>query len=292
MERRSDRTSFLEEGAGTTFEQASVAVLPVPYEGTVSYGRGTSRGPAAILAASEQLELHDEQLGSETHRCGIWTAAALEGSGLSAERMAQAVESRVAGLIDSGKWVLVLGGEHSITPGAVRAATERHPGLHVLQLDAHADLREEYEGHRFSHACSMARCLEVAPVRAVGVRSYSADEARRIAGGDARYRLVHAWEMREQGWATPLLAELKGRPVYVTVDVDYFDPSLMPSTGTPEPGGAGWWTTIRFLDRVFESSHVVAADIVELAPIPGLHHADFTAARLAYKLIGLSRRAQ
>ena len=282
------RTCFLEDGAAVPFDAARVAILPVPFEATVSYGAGASRGPAAILEASEQLELYDEQLGVEPYRCGVWTAPPLQVAGHSAEQAGRAVERRVAELLDAGKWVVTLGGEHSITPGAVRATLERHPGLHVVQLDAHADLRESYRGDRWNHACAMARCAELCPLRAVGVRSYSSEEARRVRQGIPGYRITHAWEMRSADWVELVLEGLEDRPVYLTVDLDYFDPSILPATGTPEPGGARWRPTLALLERLFQTCRVVACDVVELAPIPGLHHADFAAARLVYKLIAFA----
>jgi len=279
---------FLEDGTQCEYEEARVAILPVPFEATVSYGRGTAGGPAAILRASSQLELYDEQLQTEPFRCGIWTDSPLE---LPAGQGARAIEilaRRVGELMDAGKWVVVLGGEHSITAGAVRAAAARREGLVVVQLDAHADLRDSYEGDRWSHASAMARCLEIAPVHAIGVRSYSAEERDRIRSGLRGYRLTHAWEMRGEGWIGSALDGLRGRPVYLTIDVDYFDPSVIPATGTPEPGGGGWWPTLRFLEQLFDAATVVACDVVELAPLAGLHHADFTVARLVHKLIGLA----
>jgi agmatinase len=192
--------------------------------------------------------------------------------------------------MDAGKWVVMLGGEHSITPGGVRAAAARHPGLHVVQLDAHADLRESYQGQRFSHACAMARCLEHAPVRAIGIRSYSPEEARRMPD-IAGYRLLPGRDLGRPGWIDRALEDLEGRPVYLTVDVDYFDPAIMPATGTPEPGGGAWWPTLDLIEELFRRTRVVAADVVELAPVPGLHHADFTAASLVFWLIGLAVRA-
>ena len=286
---RPGRTRFLEDGADASYAEARVAILPVPFEGTVSYGTGAAHGPRAILDASEQLELYDEQLRSEPYRHGVWTAAPLEVTGLGGAAAADAVEARVGQLLDDGKWVLMLGGEHSITAGAVRAAVRRNPGLHVVQLDAHADLRESYQGNRDSHACAMARCLEVAPVHALGIRSYSREEAERIAAGIPGYRIVHAWEMMDSlAWRDPVLAPLEGRPVYLTVDVDCFDPSIVPATGTPEPGGLTWQPTLAFLRRLFQRARVVACDLVELAPAPAQHHADFTVARLAYKLVGFA----
>ena len=280
-------TPFGGDEAACAFEDAAVAVLPVPYEGTVSYGGGTAHGPEAILRASTQVELYDEQLAREPFRAGIWTGDPLPVSG-STEEVVQRIESRFGELMDAGKWVLMLGGEHSITPGGVAAAAARHPELRVVQLDAHADLREEYEGDRWSHACAMSRCLDLGvPLTAIGIRNYSEGEARRIRDGIPDFRIVHGWEMQGDGWIERALDGLDERPVYLTVDVDYFDPSIVPATGTPEPGGGAWWPTLELLGRLTSRANVVACDLVELAPAPPLHHADFTVARLAYKLIGL-----
>ena len=286
MEEQQERLRFLEDGTETGFQRARAAVLPVPYEATVSYGTGTAGGPEAILRASAQLELYDDQLGLEPCRCGVWTDAPLDLGKSEGDAMAAAVARRYGELMDAGKWVVMLGGEHSITPGGVRAARERHDGLHVVQLDAHADLRDSYLGNRWSHACAMARCVELAPVHAVGVRSYSPEERDRIRAGIPGYRMLHAWEMDAGDWIEMTLEGLEGRPVYLTVDLDYFDPSVMPATGTPEPGGGHWWPTLRLLDALFRTARVVGCDVVELAPVPGLHHADFTAARLVHRLIG------
>jgi len=284
------RRHFLEEGADTPYERARVVVLPAPFEGTVSYGSGTASGPQAILDASEQLELYDEELGFEPFRCGVWTAPALALDARSPEDAVSAVESRVGELLADGKWVVTLGGEHSITAGAVRAAASRYPGLRVVQIDAHADLRETYQGQRYSHACAMTRCLEVAPVHALGIRSYSREEAARIRDGRGRYRLLHAWEMESEDWTERALDGLRGHPVYLTIDVDGFDPAIVPATGTPEPGGLAWRPVLGYLGELFGAAQVVSADVVELAPIPGLRHPDFTVARLVYKLIGFAAR--
>jgi agmatinase len=278
---------FLEEDAERSFERARVAVLPVPYERTVTYGRGTARGPRAILEASSEIESYDGRTIRVPSTCGIWTDRPLPVDGVPSERMVAAVTQRFGELLDAGKWVVMLGGEHSITPGGVAAAAARHAGLELLQLDAHADLRDSYHGDPGSHACAMARCLDhVAALRAVGIRSYSEAEAERIRRGIPGYRLVHAWEMDRESWIERVLDGIDGKPVYLTVDVDYFDPSIVPATGTPEPGGGAWWPTLRLIDALFRRARVVAADVVELAPIPGQHHADFTAARLVYALIG------
>jgi agmatinase len=273
--------------AASTFEDARVVVLPVPYEATVSYGGGTGKGPEAILRASAQVELYDEQLESEPFRAGIFTDAMLDVKGAT-EHVVRRIEARFGELMDAGKWVAMLGGEHAITPGGVAAALRRHPGLRVVQLDAHADLRQEYLGDRWSHACAMARCIDLGvPLTAIGIRNYSVDEARWIRRGIPDYRIVHAWETEHESWIERAMEGLGDKPVYLTIDLDYFDPAVIPATGTPEPGGGAWWPTLRFLNRLIARANVVACDLVELAPSPGLHHADFTAARLAYKLMGM-----
>ena len=277
------------EEASSPLAASRAVVLPVPYEASVSYGGGTRGGPEAILRASAQVELWDEQLRREPYRVGVHTDAFLDVSGGTTEQIVKRIEARFGELMDAGKWVLMLGGEHSITPGGVAAAATRYPALRVVQLDAHADLRQSYEGDRFSHACAMARCLDLGvDLTAVGIRNYSVDEARWIEKGIPGYRVVHGWEMEGEAWIERALEGIDGASVYLTVDVDYFDPSVVPATGTPEPGGGAWWPTLRFLDQLTRRASVVAADIVELAPSPPLHHADFTTARLAYKLIGMT----
>jgi agmatinase len=279
------------DDAGRPLDSARAVVVPVPYEGTVSYGAGACRGPDAILRASEQIELYDEELGFEPFRVGIHTTAPLAVcDDDDPEKVVDAVRVRCAELLDADKWFALLGGEHSITPGAVRAAAARFPGLRVVQLDAHADLRDSYEGSAWSHASAMARCLETAPVTAVGIRSYSVEEAERIRRGIPGYRMIHARETGGDAWHDRALADLDDTPVYLTIDVDVFDPSIVPATGTPEPGGLGWRATLDFLDKLFGRTQVVGCDVVELAPIEGLHHVDFTIARLVYKLIGMRFR--
>ena len=282
-----DLPPFGGDEAASTFDDAGVAVLPVPHEATVSYGGGTAKGPEAILRASTQVELYDEQLGGEPFHAGIFTDAMLDVSGAT-EHVVRRIETRFGELMDAGKWVAMLGGEHAITPGGVAAAASRHPELAVVQLDAHADLRQQYAGDRWSHACAMARCVDLGvPITAIGIRNYSIDEAQWIRQGIPGYRIVHAWEMEHETWIDQALEGLDEKPVYLTIDLDYFDPAVIPATGTPEPGGGAWWPTLRFLERLIKRTNVVACDLVELAPSPGLHHADFTAARLAYKLIGM-----
>jgi agmatinase len=275
------------EVAEPSFDKASVAILPVPFEATVCWGRGTADGPAAILAASPHLEFYDEQMKLEPYKSGIWTADPLALPEEPGEEVVRIIARRFGELMDAGKWVVMLGGEHAITPGGVRAAAERFEGLRIVQFDAHADLREAYGGTAWSHACAMARCRELAPIQAIGIRSYTREEADLIEAGIPGYRITHAWEMLASDAVDRALEGIDGQPVYLTFDLDFFDPSIIPATGTPEPGGGDWWSTLRLLEGLFERANVVACDVVELAPHPGLEHADFTAARLVHKLIGM-----
>ncbi len=289
MEHDEPTPAFLgDEAAQPDYAAASVAVLPVPYEETVSWGGGTSRGPEMILRASPYLEFYDEQMDHEPWRSGIWTDRPLAVEGLRPEQAVERIAARFGELLDDGKWVVMLGGEHSITPGGVRAAAERFEGLHLVQFDAHADLRQSYHGSKWNHACAMARCVDqVASLRAVGIRSYTIEESRWMKRGIPGHRIVHSWEMSDPDWEQRILDGLDDRPVYVTFDLDYFDPSFLPATGTPEPGGGSWFPTLAFLERLFDRGNVVACDVVELAPSPELHHADFSAARLVHKMIGM-----
>ena len=270
------------------FESARAVLLPVPYESTTSWGTGTRGGPRALLEASRYVELYDQELDIDPSTVGVHTLPALEltraGVGEAMRELGDAYRRVLDVVVD--RFLVMLGGEHSISAPAVRAWSERVDGrLSVLQLDAHADLRSQYEGTPESHASAMARVLDVADVVAVGVRGLSIEEVER-ARGSAGASLVWADEMWEDDrWMEEALALLHDE-VYLSFDVDYFDPSLMPSTGTPEPGGGDWYRTLRFLKRVFRERKVVACDVVELAPLPRLHAPDFLAAKLVYKLIG------
>lgn len=284
------RTFLGLERSAETFEEADAVVLPVPYESTTSWGGGTRSGPDAILQASRYVELYDQELGCEPGALlGIHTLPALELTRAGPEAAMEELRgayARVAKEVGGG-FVLMLGGEHSISSPAILAQADRlsdDDRLSVLQMDAHADLRAEYEGTPASHASAMARVIDRADVVAVGLRGVSREEvdASRAAAGST---LIWADEMwQDDAWMDRALDAL-GPKVYLTFDVDYFDPSIVPSTGTPEPGGGSWYPTVRFLRRVFEEREVVAADIVELAPTPGLPAPDFVVAKLAYKLI-------
>lgn len=271
-----------------SFERASAVILPVPYESTTSFGGGTRRGPSALIEASRYLELYDQELGCESaDLLGIHTLPALELTRAGAASAMDELRDAYARVSDAcaHRFLLMIGGEHSISSPAILAQADRHEsGLSVLQMDAHADLRAEYEGTPSSHASAMARVIDRANVVGVGVRALSREEVD-VAGASDASTLVWADEMWESDDWMDRAIEALGPKVYLTFDVDYFDPSLVPSTGTPEPGGGDWYRTLRFLRRVFTEREVVAADIVELAPTPGLAAPDFLVAKLAYKLI-------
>jgi len=274
----------------SAFGSARVVVLPVPYEATVSYGGGTRGGPAAILQASRYIELYDHELGVEPASVGIATLPALQLTGAGpGEAVAElrAAYDRVLAAAE-GKFVVVLGGEHSLSSAPILAWADRLGGerLSVLQLDAHTDLRPSYEGTEYSHASVMHRVHERVDIVAVGIRALTREE-RDLADRTGTIRIHYADDIHgpDTRWIDDVVAEL-GEHVYLTFDVDAFDPSLVPGTGTPEPGGLTWYPVLELLRRVCQERTVVAADFVELAPIAGHAAADFLVAKLIYKLIG------
>jgi len=273
----------------TDLVPARAVLLPVPYDRTATYGKGTRNGPAGLIAASCSLELYDEELGQETYTRGIHTAEPVSGNDEPAERMVKTVESAVSRYLEMGKLVVTVGGEHSITFGAVAAHRRRHPSLTVVQLDAHADLRDEYEGSRHNHACVMRRIREMGiPTASAGIRSLSQEEADYLAREPAP--IVSGRRVAEgPGWFDEVLSGT-GEEVYVTIDVDFFDPALVPGTGTPEPGGGDWYGTLAFLRALAEKRRIVGFDIMELAPLPSQPASDFLAAKLLYRLLGYTFR--
>ncbi len=270
---------------------APYAVLPVPYERTVSYGRGTARAPAAILAASRHIEGWDEEtlrpldLPTET----LPPPACRGGD----EQALDAIRRAARPVLRAGRFLMALGGEHTISAPLIEAAREAHPDLTVLHLDAHLDLRDAFQGSVRSHGSVMRRVLELGvPIVPVGIRSVCAEEYRLIR----RRALPVFWARDLAGapaarWVPAVLRRL-GPTVYVTLDADGLDPALMPGTGTPEPGGLGWYAVLALLRRVCEARRVVAADLVEVIPTPGLPASEYTAARLAAKLMWYHRLAQ
>jgi agmatinase len=273
-------------------EAAKAVIIPFGLEASVCYGGGTAAGPEAILAASPQLDYFLEELWCEPFR--QYGIATLEPQTVLPDH--EAALNQLDGLVQSvlaeGKFPLVLGGEHSLTIGAVRPLVRRHPDLVIVQFDAHADLRDSYLGTRFSHASAMRRFLDAPGVSLIslGIRCISAEEIAFYEANRNRVT-IHFAKDRKSWRVEDIVAPLRGKPVYISFDVDGLDASVMPATGTPEPGGLFFHEAIELLRAVCDTGQVVAADIVELAPMPGYHAADYTAAKLAYKLMSYALAA-
>ena len=279
------------EGDAAEWDHAGVVILPIPYEATVSYQGGTKRGPAAIVEASRYIELYDQELDGEPGPdVGVCTLPALHLSSAGPEAAVRELREAYDAILAAAgeRLVIGLGGEHSITSAPVMAYAARQPEgrrLSVLQFDAHGDLRLEYEGSPYSHASVMARCIDTIDLVQVGIRAITVEERALIREREGSITTIFAEEMWDnEAWIDRALAAL-GDDVFITFDVDYFDPSLMPATGTPEPGGLTWYPTLKLLRRVFEEKNVVGADVVELAPIGGNAAPDFVVAKLVYKMI-------
>ncbi|MGH2918793.1 MAG: agmatinase, partial [Solirubrobacteraceae bacterium] len=272
----------------SSFDRARVLVLPLPLEATVSYGAGTARGPAAIVAASRQVELYDREHDAEPALdYGVHTLAALELAGADPETAVGQIAAAVARAASSGKLVVALGGEHTVSAGVSRGLLDALGGpLSVVQIDAHCDLRESYEDSRHSHACVARRMLDdprVEQVLQLGVRSVDAEEVAFARAHPDRVRVWYAEEVHAGGWADKLRERLAGRRVHLTIDVDGLDPAVVPATGTPEPGGLTWTEALDVVRTTADAATIVGVDCVELAPQPGLHAAEFAVAKLVYK---------
>jgi len=267
----------------TNFEQARVVILPIPLDRTTSYVAGTRNGPHEILVASAHMELWDEETGTDVHSIGIFTMPEMEFPHGSMDEVTAEIHRVASELVSRGKFPFVLGGEHSITPPVVQAVAAAHPGVTVLQIDAHADLRESYMGTPHNHACAMRRVQQYARTTQVGIRSLSPEEA--AAAPDLPTRIFYDFDMRrDEGWIDRVVESL-GEDVYITIDCDGLDPAIMPAVGTPEPGGLSWYETLRLLKRVIESRRVVGCDLVELCPMPGNVAPNFLCAKLVYKIL-------
>jgi len=284
----SPKAAFLDPirpGAQTP-HKAKAVVIPFGLERSVSFQGGTANGPQAILDASKEVELFDEEYWREVvDDYEVATLAPLPIAN-TLEAALKQIALLVRQIIQEQRFPLILGGEHSLTAGAIRPLVERHPDLVVLQFDAHADLRDGYEGEHYSHASAMRRVLDFETVSLVGVgiRNISKEEVPFLEANRGRIHLH--WASDAKNWRMEdILKPLTGRPIYISFDVDCFDSALMPATGTPEPGGLDWYQALKVLQAACEVGNVVGADIVELAPRPGLHACDFLAAKLAYKLL-------
>lgn len=264
--------------------KAAAVVLPVPYDATSTWRKGADRGPAAILEASTAVELYDIPTRTEPHRKGIATLAPVEWDG-PPEGLADRVADWTNRILGGDQLPVILGGEHSVSIGAIRAAAGRFPNLSVLQIDAHADTREEYEGSTHNHACVMARARRWCPIVQVGIRAIDASEAPGLDPDRVFYaheivgRMNHAWMDR--------VVDRLTEDVYITIDLDAFDPSLVPATGTPEPGGLDWYDVNELLRRVIARRRVVGFDVVELLPTEGQHASAFLAAKLVHRILAM-----
>lgn len=276
--------------------KAAVRILPVPYEATVSYLGGTKNGPQAIIDASRAIELYDTELDTECYDIGVATLPEIHLTGAGPQQAMQELRAAYARAAKRGTLTIMLGGEHSISSPPILEHAARLKKLKrtltVLQFDAHGDLRDTWEGTPYSHACVMRRVVDDVNLVQVGIRAISIEERDLMRRRRKSITTVFADELdATDDWMERVMLAL-GRDVYITIDVDYFDPSLVPSTGTPEPGGGQWYPALRLLRRVFADRNVVGADVVELAPQPGNAAPDFLVAKLVYKLIGYYRHAR
>jgi agmatinase len=287
-----DSLPFLGADFATDYGRAQVVILPIPYEATTTYRRGCEHGPDAILDASQQVEVYDDDLDREVWEVGVWTHGAIadtrNGQKVSSQEMLDTVQQTVYRLIQDGKFVISLGGEHSITTGVVEAYRQANPGeaFTVVQIDAHGDLRHEYEGSIYNHACVMKRIVDMGlPTLQVGIRSICKEESDLIK--EKQLAVIRAREIATQAdWMERAWASIQTEKVFITVDLDGIDPTLIPGVGTPEPGGLHWYALLTFLEHIFNTHDVLGCDVMELAPVSDSVVSEFTAAKLVYKLIG------
>lgn len=262
------------------YSGSRIIIVPVPYDETSTWMKGADKGPEAVMEASVNLEFYDIETGSEAHLNGIHTLDPVlvkESPG----KLVDAVYRKVSFLLDEDKYPVVVGGNHTVSIGSAKAFSEHYSDLSILQLDAHSDLRPEYEGSPFNHACAMARMREYAPIVQVGIRSMSKEEA--TLADMERIFPAHQLYLDKSGYGKAI--DLLSEDVYVTIDLDVLDPSLMPSTGTPEPGGPEYSELMNFLNEVAERKNIVGFDVVELCPSPVNKAPDFVAARIIYQLL-------
>ena len=266
------------------YSRAKYAVLPIPYDSTVSYQTGTRYGPRAIITASQQVELFDQEYAREFAKAGIATLTPVAPNMAGPAQMHEDIFEAARPVVRDGKFIIGLGGEHSISSGLVRAVQTKYKKLSVLQIDAHADLRDSYEDTPFSHASAMRRVMDLSvPVVGVGIRNYSAEEYKFMRA--KKISPISARQTREDiDWMQKAIDRLSDN-VFVTIDIDGFDPAYAPGTGTPEPGGLEWYQVCDLLKAVSMERRIVAADFVEVIPLPGNAQTEFLAAKLVYKLI-------
>ena len=263
------------------YSGSGIIIVPVPYDETSTWMKGSDNGPGAIMEASVNLEFYDVETGTEVHKKGIHTIQPVTEK-RSPEALIDAVRLQILQLLREYKFPVIVGGNHTVSIGAVKAFAEHYHELSVLQLDAHTDLRQEYEGSRFNHACVMARITEMAPAVQVGIRSVSAEEVPFIKDKE---RIFYAHDLYHNKKLYDEARQKLTENVYITIDLDVLDPSLMPSTGTPEPGGPDYYELMHFLRDVARSKNIAGFDVVELCPSPGNKAPDFVAAKVIYQLL-------
>ena len=265
----------------SAYSSSRAVILPIPYDLTSSYETGARHGPRAIITASRQLETYDEELGLDPSSIGIATLPEMEQIVTAPEDMQKAIYNACCKILNDDKYVMSLGGEHSITAALIKAHKDKYPGLSVVHLDAHTDLRDTYQGSRFSHACVMSRVGELVPFISVGIRSFSG------ADNEKKYRsnIIESSQFRNNPEIFKKNMAKLTENVYITIDLDCLDPSVMPAVGAPEPGGLNWDEVMLIINELSSNKKIIGADIVELSPRPGLTYADFTAAKLAYRVI-------
>jgi agmatinase len=287
MDSTSLTTSFGDlPGEYSNLRGARIVIVPVPYDQTSTWIKGADKGPAAIIEASANMELYDIETDCEVYRKGIFTADALKVGGLLPEDMIEMVTEEVRHYIEKEKFTVVVGGEHSVSIGSIRAHAENNKDITVLQLDAHSDLRNEYNGSKYNHACVMARVREACPIVQVGIRSMDSSEKEFIDRG----RVFFAEDIHNRtDWINEAVGKLSEK-IYITIDLDVFDPSIMPSTGTPEPGGLLWYDVLRLLKTASDKKDIVGFDVVELCPDERNKAPDFLAAKLIYKMLSYKFR--
>jgi len=264
------------------YKEASVVVIPVPYDGTSTWGKGADKGPSALLEATANMELFDIERWCEFYTCGIFTEKPVTNHSSPEDMVYDVYKVTRKNLLEK-KYCMVIGGEHSVSIGAIRAYQELYPGITVVQLDAHGDMRNEYEGSQNNHACVMARAREKSPVVQVGIRSICIEETEVMD----KNRVFFAHNITDSDDWMDKAISLMSENVYLTIDLDVFDPSELPATGTPEPGGMRWNQVIRFLEKLHKARNVVGSDVVELCPNDHSKPSEFLAAKLSYKLIGM-----
>ena len=271
----------------SSLKKSKVVVMQVPYDKTATYLKGTVNGPGAIIDASKKMELFDEELSQETYKIGIHTMEPLQVQDLAPEAMVEKVYGSTMELLKANKFPVILGGEHSLSIGSVRAFKEVYPDLSVLHLDAHYDMRDEYFGSKFNHGCVARRISEMCPIVQTGTRSLSKEEKDFLAtGGVGKVKTVSVYDILEMPLWKDVISRGLSEHVYVSIDLDVFDPSMMPAVGTPEPGGIGWYETLDLLREVAKDKKIVGFDVVELCPIKGQVSSDFMASKLVYRLLG------